>query len=164
MIILGIDPGIERVGWAVVADNHGKVTSLDYGCILTLKRDPIEVRLTQIFAKINMLIDKYKPDGMSVEDLYFAANAKTAITVGEARGVILMAAGKKNIPVVSFTPLVVKRTITGYGGADKKQMQLMVKNILKLKQIPQPDDTADALAIALTQIYSYKMQSYLNNV
>src|SRR3989344_8041413 len=151
MIILGIDPGIARVGWGVIEEiQNSKFKVQSYGCFETKKETDEELRLAQIFDFVTMLLDKYKPDIMSVEKLFFAANAKTASVVGQARGVILLAAGRRKIPVTSFTPLEVKVALTGYGRADKTQMQRMVQSILSLSKIPTPDDTADALAIAIT--------------
>lgn len=156
---MGIDPGTARLGWAVVASLSNKIsTVVYYGCLETQSSLSLDKRLLKIFNSLTLLFKKYKPDVVAVEELFFAANAKTAITVGQARGVIIVAAAKANLPVVSYTPLVVKQTIAGTGTADKKQMQFMVTRLLKLKQTPEPDDAADALAIALTHAYSYKMK------
>lgn len=158
MIILGIDPGIARIGWAAMKTNSPEPIPLSYGCITTEKTEEPEVRLLQIYEAILLLCKKFTPGCMSVEDLYFATNAKTAIGVGQSRGVILLAAAKQKIPVVSYSPLTIKRTITGDGKADKKQVERMVTRILKLKVTPTPDDAADALAIAMTHAYSYKVK------
>lgn len=159
MIILGIDPGIARVGWAVIKTTKPLLTTVSFGCIETDKAEKPEERLRQIHEAIIFLCKKFRPDCMSVEDLFFATNAKTAIGVGQSRGVILLAAAENNIPVVSYTPLAVKRAITGDGRADKKQVLFMVMKLLKLTKAPKLDDTADALAIAMTHAYSYKMKS-----
>jgi crossover junction endodeoxyribonuclease RuvC len=158
MIILGIDPGTARVGWAIVDPKKIQKDSVSYGCLTTEKEQTPENRLTKIYSELLDIIDTYKPNCLSVENLYFSTNAKTAISVGEARGVILLAAGVRNIPVFSYSPNVVKQTICGFGNADKKQVQYMVKQILKLTEVPKPDDTADALALALTHAYSYKLK------
>jgi crossover junction endodeoxyribonuclease RuvC len=158
MIILGIDPGTARVGWAIVDPNKIHKDSTFYGCLTTDKEQTPEKRLTTIYNGLLKIIDTYRPDCLSVENLYFSTNVKTAISVGEARGVILLTAGMRNIPVSSYSPQVVKQTICGFGGADKKQVQYMVKQILKLTEVPKPDDTADALALALTHAYSYKLK------
>jgi crossover junction endodeoxyribonuclease RuvC len=150
MKILGIDPGIARVGWGIITSGNNKQIAIEYGCFTTDKDTKEETRLFNIFDFITSVIDKHAPDIVSVEKLFFASNAKTALTVGQARGVILLAAGRRKIPVVSFTPLEVKMALTGYGRADKTQIQRMVQSILSLSQIPTPDDTADALAIAIT--------------
>lgn len=157
MIILGIDPGIARVGWAVIETARPTLKTIAFGCIETDKSDLPELRLQQIHKAILLLCKKFRPDCMSVEDLFFATNAKTAIGVGQSRGVILLTASMAKIPVVSYTPLAVKRAITGDGKADKKQIASMVVRTLKLTHAPKLDDTADALAIAMTHAYSYKM-------
>jgi crossover junction endodeoxyribonuclease RuvC len=158
MRILGIDPGIARVGWAVIETHIPEPTPISFGCITTEKNEKPETRLSQIHTAIKLLCKKFHPDCMSVEELFFATNAKTAIGVGQSRGVILLAAAEAHIPVVSYTPLAVKRAITGDGTADKKQVASMVVRILKLAKAPKLDDTADALAIAMTHAYSYKMK------
>ncbi|MBI5448837.1 crossover junction endodeoxyribonuclease RuvC [Candidatus Gottesmanbacteria bacterium] len=158
MIIIGIDPGVARVGWGIIEESKGTQKSLAYSCITTDKSDPLPDRLLQIHAKLQQLLIRYRPDCVAVEDLFFATNAKTAIAVGQARGVILLACVQAKVPVVSYTPLGVKLAITGSGKAEKQQMQRMVTRILHLTKIPTPDDTADALAIALTHAYSYKMK------
>jgi crossover junction endodeoxyribonuclease RuvC len=161
MIILGIDPGIARVGWAVVKTGKPDPGPVSFGCITTLKEEKPEQRLDKIYQAVCLLCNKFKPDCMSVEDLFFATNAKTAIGVGQSRGVILLAAAQSKLPVVSYSPLAVKRAITGDGNADKSQVAYMVIRMLKLKTAPKLDDTADALAIALTHAYSYKMKALL---
>ena len=161
MIILGIDPGIARVGWAVIETRTPVLKTISFGCIETHKEEKPEIRLHQIYTAILLLSKKFRPDCMSVEELFFATNAKTAIGVGQSRGVILLAAAETHIPVVSYTPLAVKRAIAGDGKADKKQVLTMVMRILKLKRAPKLDDTADALAIAMTHAYSYRMKRLL---
>ncbi|OQX71751.1 crossover junction endodeoxyribonuclease RuvC [Candidatus Parcubacteria bacterium 4484_255] len=152
MIILGIDPGYAITGYAIIkVDSQTKLISLiDYGCILSSPKDIFSKRLLILYEKVEEIIEKYNPDKMAIEHIYFAKNVKTAVKVSEARGVIILAAVIKKIDVLGFTPLQVKQTLTGYGRASKNQIQQMVKNILKLKSIPRPDDAADALAIALT--------------
>ena len=162
MRILGIDPGIARIGWAVIETHVPEPITISFGCITTEKEEKPEIRLSQIYQAIQLLCKKYKPDCMSVEELFFATNAKTAIGVGQSRGVILLAAAMAKIPVVSYTPLAVKRAITGDGAADKKQVAALVVRILKLKTAPKLDDTADALAIAMTHAYSYKYKRLLS--
>ena len=161
MRILGIDPGIARAGWAVVETHIPEPIALSFGCITTEKDEKPEDRLSQIHTAVSHLCKKFHPDCMSVETLFFATNVTTAIGVGQSRGVILLAAAEARIPVVSYSPLAVKRTITGDGAADKKQVISMVVRILKLKKAPLVDDTADALAIAMTHAYSYKMKRFL---
>ena len=151
MIILGIDPGTARLGWGVI----NGIRALGFGCITTAPVDP-GTRLAHIYKELQVLLKKYKPDFVALEALFFAVNAKTVIPVAEARGIVLLAAAQAKIPLVSYTPLVIKQTITGSGAADKKQVQKMVQLQLKLKSIPKPDDTADALAIAMTHAYTKK--------
>lgn len=158
MRILGIDPGTARLGWGVIDSVSGKITPFAFGCITTDEHMTPEKRLVQIYDELSQLIKKYQPDSMAVEDLFFASNAKTVIPVGQARGVVLLAAGKNKIPTASYSPLTIKQTICGYGKALKPQVQQMITKVLKLSSVPKPDDTADALAIALTHAYSYKMK------
>lgn len=158
MIILGIDPGIGRVGWGVIKDETGKQTALDYGCFETSSKLDLDERLSQIYDFITQLIEKFKPEVVAIEQLYFAANSKTALTVGQARGVIVLAASKSNLPTESYTPLQVKQALTGYGRADKNQIQNMVGSILHLSKKVVQDDAADALAIAITHGFSYKIR------
>lgn len=157
MIILGIDPGIARTGWGVVTQrSKSDVVAIQYGCIETSQDLSEEKRLVTLYEKIHEILTAYKPDHMAIEKLFFASNQKTALTVGQARGVLIVAAGIYGISVTSYTPLQVKQAITGYGRASKQQIQRMVQSILKLSAIPKPDDTADALAVALTHCYTKK--------
>ncbi|EKD87584.1 MAG: Crossover junction endodeoxyribonuclease RuvC [uncultured bacterium] len=153
MIIFGVDPGTARVGWAVLSAVGKKMTAKSYGCIETKKTDSPQDRLLIIYNKLLPLLKKHKPKYLSLEELFFATNAKTVMSVGQARGVVILAAAFHKIPVISYSPPSVKLTICGNGRADKKDVQRMVTKLLKLKEIPKPDDTADALAIALTHAY-----------
>ncbi len=159
--ILGIDPGTARVGWGLIEENFGRLTTLKYGCITTEKDELAEKRLSVIFHSMTKLLKALKPDCVSVEDLFFATNAKTAIAVGQARGVILLSAAEQDIPVASYSPVAVKKAICGTGTAPKEQVGRMITKLLHLKEIPKPDDTADALAIAATHAYSYKMRRHM---
>jgi crossover junction endodeoxyribonuclease RuvC len=161
MIILGIDPGIGRCGWAIVEKDKSKLTSIDYGCIETMPNSEITLRLKIIYEEIGKIIKRYKPDVLSIEDLFFGSNSKTAFAVGQARGVILLLSAENKMPVSVYTPLEVKMAITGYGRADKNQIAQMVKIMLKLTVIPKLDDTTDALAIALTHASSTKLNSFI---
>lgn len=156
MRVLGIDPGIGRLGWAIVESEKTKVRSDAFGCIETQPNSDIPGRLFAIYDEICRIIDEYKPDTLAIEDLFFAKNAKTAFAVGQARGVVLLAGSQKNLLIQVYTPLQVKSAITGYGKADKKQVGQMVKLLLHLPKVPTPDDTADALAIALTHAFTKK--------
>ena len=149
MKILGIDPGTATTGFGVIEKNKSKLTMIDCGVISTHKDLPMPERLSILFDDIQELIKHHKPDAIAVEQLFFARNVTTALTVGQARGVILLAAQRAKLPISEFTPLQVKQSVTGYGQATKKQVQEMVKRILDLKAIPRPDDAADALALAI---------------
>jgi crossover junction endodeoxyribonuclease RuvC len=152
MIILGIDPGIGRTGWAIVKkDNNPQL--IKYGCIETSKKDHNLKRLKQLYEELNQLIKIHKPDVVATEKLFFNTNVTTAIKVGEARGVIKLAAILNKLKLTEFTPLQIKMSVVGYGRASKKQVQEMVKTLLNLKKIPKPDDAADAVAAALTQCF-----------
>ena len=157
MVVLGIDPGIGRCGWGVIKVDGSKMQALDYDCIETEVNGKIEERLIVIDDSLEKVIKKHKPDVLAIEELFFGANSKTALAVGQARGVVLLGAGKNKLPVSIYTPLQVKMALTGYGRADKNQIAQMVKVILKLTDIPKIDDTTDALAIALTHAFSAKM-------
>ena len=157
MKIFGIDPGIARTGWGVIEEVKGKISVVAYGCVETTPDKNISERLLVVYSEISELLEKYKPDALVIEELFFNTNSKTAFVVGQARGVMLLAGAKKNIPVSIYTPLQVKIAITGYGRAEKRQIGQMTKTILKLDNIPKPDDTADALAIAITHAFSYKI-------
>lgn len=161
MIIMGIDPGTARVGWAVIREKNSAIEPISYGCIETEKEKNSETRLAEVYDQVTTLLKTYHPDCMSVEDLFFATNAKTAIGVGQSRGVVLLAAAKTGVPVISYSPLTVKRAITGDGRADKKQVERMVVLTLHMKEAPLLDDTVDALAIAMTHAYSYKIKQLL---
>lgn len=158
MIILGVDPGIGRTGWGVIKDESGNQTAISFGCFETASSEILDERLVKIHNFILEQTEKFRPAVLAIEQLYFAANSKTALTVGQARGVILLAAAKAHVPTLSYTPLQVKQAITGYGRADKKQIQQMVGVILHLSAHIVRDDTADALAIALTHAFSYKLR------
>ena len=156
MVILGIDPGLAIVGWGVLECVRGKFHVLGYGSIRTEAKIPVEERITQIFDSMNIIIDKYKPEVMAVEELFWNTNQKTGITVAEARGTILLAAHKRGLKIFEYTPLQVKQAIVGYGRADKNQVQQMVKVLLNLTSVPKPDDTADALGMALCHAHTYR--------
>lgn len=154
MRILGIDPGTATTGWAVVEEVKKNPRLVACGCINTSKIKTDAERLVEIGHDIQKLLKKYKPAEAAIEDLFFFKNLKTAITVAQARGVILYEIKGNKLPLFSYTPLQVKQALTGYGRAEKKQIQIMVKNILKLKCVPKPDDAADAVAIAICHLNS----------
>ena len=149
MIILGIDPGLATVGWGVIESVRGKMRPLAYGAITTPAHTDIEARLLMIQHDMEELIGKYKPDEMAIEELFFNTNITTGIAVAEARGVILCTAHKLGVRISEYTPLQVKQAVVGYGKAEKHQVIAMVTSLLKLAKPPKPDDTADALAIAI---------------
>ncbi len=152
MIVLGIDPGIGRMGWAIVRRQNTEVRSQNFGCLETSSQKKPEERLVEIYRFISDLVEKHKPSVLAIEELFFNNNAKTAFLVGQARGVVILAAAQKKIPVFIYTPLQVKVAVTGFGRAEKAQVGKMVKTILKLKEVPKPDDTTDALAVALCHV------------
>ena len=149
MFILGIDPGKAKLGWGVVEAGNNDLKCIDYGVIETSKELGDPERLKIIFNEMNSLIRRFKPDALAVETLYFFKNRKTAMGVAQSRGVVLLAGAKKKLSLYEFTPLQAKMAITGYGRAEKKQVQEMVKKLLYMKDIPKPDDAADALAMAI---------------
>lgn len=154
-VILGIDPGIADTGFGVIEkDAQGNLHCLDYGSIKTKAKTELSDRLEILNIKLQEIIKKYKPQLISVEQLYFCKNAKTALIVGQARGVVLLTAKQNKVSLVEFTPLQIKQAVSTYGQASKLQVQKMVKLILGLKALPQPDDAADALAAAIAAVNS----------
>lgn len=155
MKVLGIDPGTGRVGWGLVNHEKGSDSLVECGCFETRVNSELPERLEKIYTFLTDLISDNKPDILAVESLFFEKNVKTAIDVGAARGVILLTGQKANLPIYQYTPLQVKSSLTGYGKAEKSQIQFMVTKILHLKEIPKPDDAADAVAIALTHLFHH---------
>ena len=149
MLILGIDPGYAIIGWGIIRFERGKYIPVDFGAITTNAGVPFNRRLEMIYDQLNELLDTHHPDVVAVEKLYFQTNAKTAIDVAQARGVTMLALQKHGVPVYEYTPLQVKSAVTGFGQAQKPQVMEMTKRLLRLKAVPKPDDTADALAIAI---------------
>ena len=154
MRILGIDPGYAIVGYGVLDYDHNRFTVVNYGAITTDAGTPFEQRLTEIYDDMNSLLDMFRPDHISIERLYFTNNKTTGIDVAQARGVIMLAAAQHGVEIHEYTPLQVKQAVVGYGRAEKHQVQEMVKNILRLKECPKPDDTADAVALAICHGHS----------
>lgn len=159
MVVLGIDPGLATLGWGVLKNDRGRFETIDYGVVLTPKAESLPVRLAMLEEGVNKLIDKYHPDEIALEELFFNNNITTGINVAQARGVILLTCVKKCGRLYEYTPLQIKQALTGYGRADKKQMQIMVKTLLRLDNIPKPDDAADALAVALTHCQTSRFSS-----
>ena len=149
MVILGIDPGVATIGFGVIRAERGKNTLLQYGVITTPAGIPLSRRLVQISEDMEQLIRQFQPDEMAVEELFFSKNITTGIAVAHGRGVILLAAEKLGVPVFEYTPMQVKQAVVGYGAAQKRQVMLMTQRLLGMKEVPKPDDAADALAIAI---------------
>lgn len=160
MVILGIDPGFAITGYGVVEYKGNKFSVLGYGVITTTAGTDLYKRLLKIDEALAELISKYRPDAVSVEELFFNKNIKTAIAAAQGRGVALLAGARSGAGVFEYTPLQVKQAVVGYGRASKEQVQLMVKAILNLTAIPKPDDAADALAVAICHAHSSKILSY----
>ena len=150
MRVLGIDPGYAIVGWGVVEYISNRFAPIGYGAVITEKDTPFEQRLVEIYESVFDICKRYQPEALSIEKLYYQHNQTTVIGVAEARGVILLAAAQCGVPIYEYTPMQVKQAITGYGKAVKKQVQEMTRILLHLPAIPKPDDTADALAMAIT--------------
>ena len=161
MRILGIDPGFAITGYSILDYTGNKFKLLDSGAVTTDKDVSFPLRLTKIYDDISLLIDTYKPDAISVEELFFNNNAKTAINVAQARGVILIVGCKKNVPTYEYTPLQIKQAVTGYGRAGKMQVQRMVKTILNVEKLPKLDDTTDSMAAAICHAHSMKFSQKL---
>ena len=156
MVILGLDPGTATTGYGVIRVLGNRFQMLEYGIISTPAKTPMEKRLEMIYDNLQELLQKWQPDQAAVEELFFNQNITTAITVGQARGVLLLCCAQNNVPLAEYTPLQVKQALVGYGRADKKQIQQMVKMFLNLADIPKPDDAADALAIAICHAHNYQ--------
>jgi len=149
-IILGLDPGTATVGYGIIAADANSLKHIAHGCITTSKEQPLPTRLDHLAKELRRVLREYRPDLVAVEEIFFAKNVTTAINVAQARGVLLQTVAHFKIPVEHYTPLQVKQALTGYGRADKQQMQKMAKIILELAALPQPDDAADALGVAIT--------------
>ena len=160
MRILGIDPGTAIVGFGVIDVEGSRCIQKEYGCIRTSSQEATPLRLQHIYHQVKELINRLEPQCMAVEQLFFNKNTKTALAVGQARGVVFLAAVEKGVPVFEYTPLQVKQAVVGYGRAEKGQVQEMVRVLLRLKSRPSPDDAADALAVAICHAHSRK----LNNI
>lgn len=156
MIIIGMDPGLAISGYGIIEYVGNKFNLIEYGAVITDAKMPFPKRLEKIYLSYLDMIDKFKPDAIAVEELFYNKNVKTAIAIGEARGVHLLAGQIKNIPLYEYTPLQIKQGICGYGRADKKQVQEMVKLFLNLKEVPKPDDAADGVAVAICHAHSLK--------
>ncbi len=161
MLFLGIDPGLASLGYGLIKEDGNRLKCIDYGVVKTKSTSKTAQRLLKLYQRVDDLLTGHQPNYLVLESLFFAKNVKTALAVGQARGVVILAAAMREIPFSEYTPLQVKKAITGYGQASKRQIQELVKSILGLPEIPRPDDAADALAIALCHLQSYKMQAKL---
>lgn len=164
MLALGIDPGTAICGYGFVESNGSRLIAHEYGAITTSAKARPEDRLAKIYDELDMLIKKYRPDVMGVEQLFFNRNVTTAIPVGQARGVVLLAAAKNGLELVERTPLQVKQSVTGYGKATKEQVIYMVTKLLNLPEPPKPDDVADALAVAICTSHVLNSFTYRNKI
>jgi crossover junction endodeoxyribonuclease RuvC len=164
VVTLGIDPGTANTGFGVVARRGGRLVALDGGVIETSPRSPAARRLADIHARVCALIDEHRPDAVAVEDLYFGTNARSAFAVGQARGVVLLAAGQAGLDCSSYTPQQVKGAVCGTGRADKAQVQRMVRALLSLAELPRPDHAADALAVAICHANTAPLRAALEAV
>ncbi len=161
MIVLGIDPGTATTGYGIVKDSpNGRLIKVCYGIIRTDANMPYPFRLKEVYEGISSLIKEYKPQSIVIEQLFFNKNVSTALTVGQARGVVILTSALFGIDLAEYTPIQVKEAVVGYGRAEKMQVQQMVKVLLGLDEIPRPDDAADALALAICHLNSYKMRKF----
>jgi crossover junction endodeoxyribonuclease RuvC len=157
--VLGIDPGTATTGYGIVEEVGGQLKALTSGVIRTSADQPMARRLQAIHREIKQLAETWQPAEAAVEELFFSKNVRTAMSVGQARGVAMLALADADLPVVEYTPLAIKQAVTGYGSADKKQMQEMVKMLLGLSEVPRPDDAADALAVAICHLHSARLNT-----
>ena len=163
MLVIGIDPGITTTGYGFVRENDdGSLLVVDYGVILTPAQYPMPQRLKILYSDLKEIISLHRPESGAVEKLFFQRNVRTAISVGQARGVALLAIAEADLPVFEYSPTEIKQAVAGYGAADKYQVQQMVQALLELEQIPKPDDAADALAAAICHLHSARLQAIYN--
>lgn len=158
MRILGIDPGSETLGWGIVDGNASKYASVDFGVVKSSPRQAFSTRLANIYAGVASVIDKFKPDVLSIEEAFYAANVSVALKLGQVRGVVLLLAEQRGLTIAEYAPRLIKQTVVGYGNADKRQVQEMVKLLLKMRSVPTPHDAADALAIAICHVHHAGMR------
>jgi crossover junction endodeoxyribonuclease RuvC len=163
VLVLGIDPGTAITGYGLVRENRSGLTLVDYGVITTAAGQPLPERLQAIYQGLADVARRHEPEEAAVEELFFSRNARTALSVGHARGVTLLALADAGLPIHEYKPLEIKQAITGYGGAGKQQVQEMVRLLLNLDHVPQPDDAADAVAVAVCHIHSARMAAAIED-
>lgn len=164
MVVIGVDPGTATTGYGLVRENtDGSLDVLSYGVVITPAKAPMSLRLQELHRQLSEVILLHRPDSGAVEKLFFAKNVTTAIAVGQARGVALLALAQASLPVYEYTPMEVKQSVAGYGGAGKAQIQAMVKALLAMNKIPSPDDAADALAVAICHVHSARLRALTEN-
>ncbi|MCP4164446.1 MAG: crossover junction endodeoxyribonuclease RuvC [Chloroflexi bacterium] len=158
-VFLGIDPGTAITGYGIVSEREGNLFALDYGVIRTSANTNLETRLVTIYDQLNDILNRYHYQAAGVEELFFSKNARTALSVGHARGVVLLTIAQRGLPLYHYKPAQVKQAVAGYGSADKRQIQEMVRLLLGLESIPKPDDAADALAVAICLLHSFRLNT-----
>lgn len=159
MLVLGIDPGTAITGWGIVERDGDSLTLRDYGTVTTSQDAPLPERLQVIYQELGQIIERHQPDAAAVEKLFFSKNVRTALGVGQARGVVLLALADAGLPLHEYTPLEVKQSVSGYGRASKEQVQKLVQILLGLDFLPEPDDAADAIAVAICHLHSARLQA-----
>jgi crossover junction endodeoxyribonuclease RuvC len=158
MRVLGIDPGSETLGWGIVDGSAAKYASVDFGVVKSSPRDAFSKRLANIYQGVAKVIDQFEPDVLSIEEAFYAANVSVALKLGQVRGVVLLLAEQRGLKIAEYAPRLIKQTVVGYGNADKRQVQEMVKLLLKMRSVPTPHDAADALAIAICHVHHAGMR------
>lgn len=161
MLVLGIDPGLALTGYGIVHERAGALQAVAYGVVRTSSKDPTPERLQMIYRELAALIDEHQPTGSAMEKLFFSRNVSTAMSVGQARGVSILALADGGLDVAEYTPNEIKQTVAGYGNADKAQMQEMVRMLLGLDEVPRPDDAADALAVAICHLHTARFERFI---
>lgn len=160
MLVIGIDPGTATTGYGLVRESEdGSLSVVGFGVITTPAESPMPKRLLELYSKLSEILVLHRPESGAVEKLFFSRNARTAISVGQGRGVALLALAQAGLPAAEYTPMEVKQAVAGYGGADKTQVQEMVRALLSMEEVPQPDDAADALAVAICHLHSARVRS-----
>jgi crossover junction endodeoxyribonuclease RuvC len=161
VLVIGVDPGLATTGYGLVRETEAGLQAVAYGVVTTLSKIPLPQRLQELYRQLSDLLDRHQPDEGAIEELFFSRNVRTAMSVGQARGVALLALANANVPVTDYTPLTIKQAVSGFGGADKIQMQTTVKMLLQLESLPHPDDAADALAVAICHLHSARLNRLL---